>query len=236
MESKKIQFKNGLKDGLPIGLGYLPISFSFGMMADLGGVPAHIGLLISMLCLTSSGQFAGLNIMINGGTYLETAITTIVINLRYMLMSLALSQKTEKMSFVKRMIISFGITDEIFAVSALKPHKVTYWYMLGLTVLPYAGWSLGTLAGILIADILPDVIASAMSITLYAMFIAIFVPAAKKEKSVLIAVITAALISYILYYTPLSEIVSDSWKMIIAAVAASAVCASIFPHREDIRK
>lgn len=233
MESKKIQFKNGILDGLPIGLGYLPISFSFGMLGMLGKVPPIVVLMMSMTCFTSSGQFAALNIMMAGGTYVELVAATLVINIRYMLMTLGLSQKIEKMSFVKRLAISFGITDEVFAVAAMKPHKVTYTYMTGLIALPYIGWISGTVLGIIISDLLPPVIAAAMGISLYAMFLAIILTPARHEKSIFTVVLVSAVFSCLLYYIPLFGIISDSWKMIISSVIAAALGATFFPHKED---
>lgn len=233
MKNRKIQFKNGIRDGLPIALGYLPVSFSFGMIATAGGLPPLAALLISMTNLTSAGQFAGVNIICAGGTYIELAVSTFVINIRYMLMSLALSQRIEKMPLIKRMLISFGVTDEIFAVAAMKPNKVSFAYSAGLISIPYLGWSLGTLLGILISDILPTAIASAMGITLYAMFLAIIIPVSKAKKPVLLVSAAAAVFSALLYYLPAASGISDGWSVIIAAVLASLGGALIFPNVEE---
>lgn len=233
MESKKIQFTNGLKDGLPIALGYLPVSFSFGMLAVAGGLPPLLAVLLSMTNLTSAGQFAGMNIIVSGGTYIELAVSMFVINIRYMLMSLALSQKTEKMPFIKRMILSFGITDEVFAVAAMKPRKISFAYSIGLIVGPYIGWSLGTVLGAFISDLLPEILASSMGITLYAMFIAIIIPASRAKKSVLAVSILAAAVSAVLYYLPLTSSLSGGWTVIIASVIASTFGAAVFPDIKE---
>ncbi len=120
--TKKQQFKNGLIKGLPIGLGYLPVSFTFGFMAVSAGLPVWLAVLISMTNLTSSGQFAGTNLIISGGTYIEITLTTFVINMRYMLMSLSLSQKMESGTpLFHRLLFSFGITDETFAIASIFP-------------------------------------------------------------------------------------------------------------------
>lgn len=192
-----------------------------------------MALLISMTNLTSAGQFAGVNIITAGGSYIELAVSMLVINIRYMLMSLALSQKIEKMPFIKRMIVSFGITDEIFAVASMKPRKISFTYSMGLIVGPYLGWSLGTLLGILISDLLPAIIASSMGITLYAMFLAIIIPESRFKKSVLVVVLAAAVISMLIYYTPFTSGLSGGWTVIIAAVLASALGATLFPHSEE---
>ncbi len=141
-------YLHGLKDGIPIGLGYLSVSFTFGIMAVSGGLPVWGALLISMTNLTSAGQFAGLPLMLGGASYLEAALTQLIINLRYSLMSLSLSQKLDRRTGVlSRLGISFGVTDEIFAVSVTNPRTLGQRYMFGLETIPYIGWALGTLLG-----------------------------------------------------------------------------------------
>ena len=167
---------------MPIALGYIPVSFSFGMLAVQNGIPAWAAIVISMTNLTSAGQFAGMNIISAAGGMWEMAITTFVINLRYMLMSLSLSQKIGKMSLARRLITAFGITDEVFAVASTTPIAITFPFMLGLIAIPYIGWTLGTVLGAFINNLLPTSLADAMGITLYAMFIAIIIPASRRDK------------------------------------------------------
>ncbi|MGN0108123.1 MAG: AzlC family ABC transporter permease [Hominilimicola sp.] len=229
--TKTKQFIKGARLGLPIALGYIPVSFSFGMLAVAGGIPPWAAILISMTNLTSAGQFAGINIISAAGGLWEMGITTFVINLRYMLMSLSLSQKIGNMSLWKRLITAFGITDEIFAVASTTPVKITFPFMIGLIAVPYVGWASGTAMGAFINNMLPKNFADAMGITLYAMFIAIIIPAARKDKNVLIVLITAVAASCILYFA--LPFVSSGWAVIIAAVLASAIGAAFFPHRED---
>ncbi len=224
------QFLNGARFGIPIALGYIPVSFSFGMLAVAGGIPAWAAVIISMTNLTSAGQFAGINIISAAGGMWEMGITTFVINLRYMLMSLALSQKIEKMSLIKRLIIAFGITDEIFAVASTTARKVTFPFMAGLIVIPYIGWTFGTFLGAYANKILPESLASAMGITLYAMFIAIIIPASRKNKSVLFVLITAVIISSVIYFT--MPFISSGWTVIIAAVLSSAFGAIFFKEAQ----
>ena len=141
-------FSKGLKDGIPICLGYLSVSFTFGMMAAKGGLPLWAIQLISMTNLTSAGQFAGTTLILSGGAYLEIAVTTFVINLRYTLMGVSLSQKLEpSMPGWKRALLAFGNTDEIFAVAMQQKGLVSGRYLLGLIMLPYIGWASGTLLG-----------------------------------------------------------------------------------------
>lgn len=217
--------------GIPIAMGYIPVSFSFGMLAVSAGIPAWAAIVISMTNLTSAGQFAGINIISAAGGMWEIGITTLVINLRYMLMSLALSQKIEKMTIVKRLIAAFGITDEIFAVASTGTGKITFPFMAGLISLPYLGWTAGTVMGVYINRLLPKNLADAMGITLYAMFIAIIIPAARKNKNVLFVLLAAVIISSVIYFA--MPFISSGWAVIIAAVAASAIGAAFFGEADE---
>lgn len=225
------QFLKGAKLGLPIALGYIPVSFSFGMLAVAGGIPPLAAIIISMTNLTSAGQFAGISIISAAGGISEMAVTTFVINLRYMLMSLSLSQKIKKMPLTKRLITAFGITDEIFAVASTTPIELTFPFMTGLIAIPYIGWALGTALGAFINNLLPQKLAGSMGITLYAMFIAIIVPAGRKEKNILFVLIIAIALSCAIYF--FLPFISSGWTVIITAVTASAAGALFFPHKED---
>ena len=170
-------FQQGLKDGLPICLGYISVAFTFGMMATEGGLAPWSSLLISMTNLTSAGQFAGTALILSGGTLLEIAVTTFVINIRYMLMSLSLSQKLDPdMKMAERLILSFGVTDEVFAVAIRQRKELTARYLAGLILTPYAGWALGTVLGATATGVLPLSVRSALGIAIYGMFIAIIIP------------------------------------------------------------
>lgn len=225
-------FLNGARLSIPIALGYIPVSFSFGMLAVKGGLSVWTALIISMTNLTSAGQFAGMNLIVAGAGLAEIGITTFVINIRYMLMSLALSQKIVKMPFIKRALISFGVTDEIFTVAVTAPKKLTFPFMAGLIATPYIGWALGTFLGAFTNNLLPSSVISAMGITLYAMFTAIFIPAAKRDSGVLAVLIFAVAASCLLYYC--CPWLSSGWITIIAAIAASAFGAAVFPKKEEI--
>lgn len=216
---------------MPIAIGYIPVSFSFGMLAVKGGLSVWSALIISMTNLTSAGQFAGMNLIVAGAGLTEIGITTFVINIRYMLMSLALSQKIEKLTFAKRALVSFGITDEIFTVASTTPKKLTFPFMSGLIAVPYVGWALGTFLGAFTNNLLPPSVISAMGITLYAMFLAIFIPASRKDRGVFAVLMFAVLISCALYY--FCAWLSSGWATIIAAIAASALGAVFFPKKEE---
>ena len=227
---KKLKFKNGIRDGLPIGLGYLSVSFAFGVQASILGIPFYMSLFISMTNLTSAGQLAGLTVIASLGTILEIILTQLIINSRYFLMSLTLSQKLDdSFTLGKRFFFSAFITDEIFAVSSSKPHLINKKYFFGLVILPYCGWSLGTLCGALAGSSLPLEITNALGIALYAMFIAIIIPPTLSVKGILPAVILGAGFSSSLYYIPLFNGLPNGFIYIISALLASLITAYFFP-------
>lgn len=229
-----ITFKRGLRDGIPICLGYLSVSFTFGMMASNGGLPVWLSVIISMTNLTSAGQFAGTAIIIATGSLIELAVTTFIINIRYMLMSLSLSQKIDpKMSLGARFAIAFGITDEIFAVSMQQTGHVNTRYFTGLMLTPYCGWALGTFLGAGAAELLPASARGALGIAIYGMFLAIIIPPARKSKAVLFTISFAAALSCIFRYIPFLAQLSAGWVIIICAAAASMLSAIIFPVQEE---
>lgn len=180
---KKSEFLQGIRHGIPICLGYFSVSAAFGITAVRSGLPLWTAVLISLTNVTSAGQFAGVNLMVAGGSMIEIAMTTLIINIRYFLMSLSVSQKVEsKMSMKKRLGIAYGITDEIFAVSMQQPRKLTASYMAGLILTPVVGWTLGTFVGGAATQLMPQKLSSAMGIALYGMFIAIIIPPAQRTK------------------------------------------------------
>jgi 4-azaleucine resistance transporter AzlC len=226
-------FKRGLKQGLPIALGYIPVSFTFGLMAVNGGIPVWIAIVVSMTNLTSAGQFAGVGLIIADASLFEITVTTFVINIRYMLMSLSLSQKIAEMPLLKKCIMAFGITDETFAVASLEKKAISFGYMMGLISTPYWGWALGTSLGALTNSILPRKLQSSMGIALYAMFIALIIPASKKSKAALTVVIVAVAASSMLKWLPYLNKISAGWAIIIATIIAATIGAAFFPRKEE---
>ena len=230
----KDEFSNGLRDGIPICLGYVSVAFTFGLMCTENGLPFWIAVLISLTNLTSAGQFAGTALIIAGGGLLEIGITTFVINLRYMLMSLSISQKVDaKLSVPKRMAMSFGVTDEIFGVSMQKKGNITFAYFMGLMILPILGWSGGTLVGAVAVSLLPDMVRSALGIAIYGMFLAIIIPPASTERAIAWVIAIAGLISCVLYYVPLFNSISGGWMIIICAVVTSSIAAILWPVPDE---
>lgn len=231
---KKNDFLRGLKDGIPICLGYFSVSVAFGMTAVLSGMPLWAAVLISLTNLTSAGQFAGANLLIVGGTMVELAMTTLIINIRYFLMSLSVSQKVEQeMSMKQRLAVAFGITDEIFAVSMQHPGELSAVYMAGLILTPVLGWTGGTLAGAAATAVMPEALSSALGIALYGMFIAIIIPPARERKNVLFTVILAIAGSLAFTYLPVLKKISGGWSIIIITVVVSAAAAWLFPMQDE---
>lgn len=231
---RKNEFVQGLKDGLPICLGYFSVSVAFGMTTVLAGMPLWAAVLISLTNLTSAGQFAGANLMLAGGNMMELGLTTLVINIRYFLMSLSVSQKVErKMSMKERLAVSFGITDEIFAVSMQHKGELSTPYMAGLIITPILGWTGGTLAGGAATSVMPEALSSALGIALYGMFIAVIIPPAREERSVLFTVILAILASLVFTYLPGLRNLGSGWSIIIITIVVSAVAAWLFPRKPE---
>lgn len=227
-------FKKGLKDGLPICIGYFSVSFAFGIFAVENGLTIFQSVIISLTNLTSAGQLAAVPIIAGGGTLIELALSQIVINSRYSLMSVSLSQKLSKrVTFPQKLLISYGNTDEIFAVSVSNNGEVGTKYMLGIILLPVIGWTGGTLCGAVAGNILPAVVTAALGVAIYGMFVAIVVPVAKKERMTALCVLFAIAISCAFKYIPLLQIVPSGFTVIICAVTASVLFAVIAPVKAD---
>lgn len=225
-----MNFKQGIRDGIPIGLGYAAVSFAFGILAVDKDLTVSEAVLISLTNLTSAGQFAGLTIIAELGTLVEMALSQFIINLRYMLMAISLSQKVDDdFKGIWRWILGFAITDEIFAVAIQNPGKIKRNYFMGLIIIPIIGWTLGTLGGALLGNILPAIITNALGVALYGMFIAVVVPKARDDSHVFVAVCIAVAISVALKYIPAFVNLSGGFAIIICTVVASLIAAVLFP-------
>ena len=223
-------FLKGIKDGIPICLGYLSVSFAFGIFAVESGMTVIQALLISMTNVTSAGQLAAVPIMMTGGTLAELAVSQLVINLRYALMSVSLSQKLGKsVSMADRFIISFVNTDEVFAVASGQDVHVGRKYLYGLIITPFLGWSTGTLFGAVAGNILPEAVVSALGIAIYGMFVAIVIPQAKKSHATAFCILSAIVMSCMFKYIPFLNKVPGGFVIIICATLASAVFAALAP-------
>lgn len=226
-------YTRGLKAGIPIALGYLSVSFTFGIIAISYGLSWWQALIISMTTVTSAGQFAGIGIMLHPGQYFQMLISQITINIRYSFMSISVGQKAdERFTGLSRWILGFMMTDEIFAV-ATQEESVSRSFFAGLATLPYLGWSVGTLLGAILGSILPDRLMSALSLAIYGMFVAIVVPEMKKSHPVLIVVALAMLISCAFHYIPFLSSISSGITITIVAISAAVVGAILFPVDEE---
>ena len=227
-------FKMGLRDGLPIALGYFAVSFGFGLLAVSEGLIWYQALLISMFNVTSAGQLAAVPIIVGCGSYFELIAAQLVINSRYALMSVSLTQRLGRgTKFIDRFWIGFANTDEIFASAIGKEQMLGRKYMLGLVLLPYFGWTFGTLLGAAMGSILPPVIVTALSVALYAMFVAIVLPAVKHNKKLILPVISAVALSTLFYYVPVLNKIPSGFIIVICTVAVSAAFALIAPIKEE---
>lgn len=226
----KKQFLYGLKRGFPIAIGYVPVSFTFGLLAVSGGLPAGLVIFISMSNLTSAGQFAGTNLILAGADYLEIMLTTFIINIRYMLMSLSLSQRIDrKMKLPRRLLIAFGVTDETFSVASMEQGDLSFSFLAGLMTGPFLGWSIGTALGAVICSALPKSLGNALGIALYGMFIAILLPPAKKSRPVCIIILISVITACILKYVPVLNNLSSGFRVIIATFLGAGTGALLYP-------
>ena len=227
-------FLKGIIDGLPICFGYLSVSFAFGIFATGQGLSILEAVMMSMTNLTSAGQLAAVPIIAAGGGFFELALTQFIINIRYSLMSVSLSQKLGKsVRLLDRFIIAFGNTDEVFAVASGKKGTVGKRYLYGLILTPFLGWSLGTLLGAAAGNILPQIVISSLGVAIYGMFIAIVVPVIREEKNTALCVALAIALSCIFYYLPLFKGIPSGFVIIICSVVASAIFAYFAPIAEE---
>ena len=228
------EFKRGANHGIPIALGYISVSFTFGLMAVSAGMTWWQAVLISMTNLTSAGQFAGLDIITMCGGYIEMALTQLVINLRYALMSISMSQKADStFSVPVRLAVGFGVTDEVFGVAVGKNKSINKYYMAGLIAVPYAGWAAGTAAGAVMGEVLPAVVCDALGIAIYGMFLAIIIPQARDDIRCMKVIIIAAVFACCFRYIPFLKGISSGFVIIICAVLASVIGAVLYPVEEE---
>ena len=227
-------FREGIRDGIPIALGYLAVSFAFGIQAVSSGLSVFQATLISLTNVTSAGQFAGISVIAAAGSYLEMAGVQFIINLRYMLMSAAISQKVAPdLPTYKRLGIAFGVTDEIFGVSIVRPGILSPAFSAGAIIIAVAGWVMGTFLGAFSGEILSASLISALGVALYGMFIAIVVPPARNDRNIAIAAIIAVGMSVLFTYVPLINTISSGSRIIIITVAVSVFAALLFPVRNE---
>lgn len=228
---RKTEFLSGLRDSLPVGIGYFAVSFGFGISALSLGIKVFYATLMSLTNLTSAGQFAAISVIAASAPVINMIITEAVINSRYALMSLSLSQRLgADFGVLPRLIISFYNTDEIFAIAMSREKPLTKPYMYGLGPLPIIGWSLGTFLGGAAGSILPISLLTALSVALYGMFVAIVVPQVKREKETAIACALAVVFSCVFAFVPIFKGLSGGLSVVLTALISAGICAVLFPE------
>ncbi len=231
----KKEFLKGIKDGLPVGVGYFAVSFGFGISALTVGIKILEATIMSLTNLTSAGQFAALSVIASASPLITMLITEAVINSRYALMSLALSQRLgSDFGTLSRLLVAFINTDEIFALAMARPVPLTKPYMFGLGVLPIVGWTLGTFTGAFAGSILPASVTAALSLALYGMFVAIVVPNLKREKSMVVAAAIACTLSCVFAFVPMLKSVSGGVAIVVTTLLSAGICAALFAGEEEI--
>lgn len=227
-------FKKGVKNGIPIALGYFAVAFALGITASNAGLTPLQATLASLTNNASAGEYAGFTVIQEKSGYLQMVIMQVVANARYLLMSFAMSQKIpQNMKLHHRLLVAFDLTDEIFGISIAEPGKLNPYFSYGAFAVAIPGWSLGTLLGCIMGDVLPADIVSALSVGLFGMFIAIVVPVAKQNKKLLGIVLFSMAASFAFYKIPVFSGISSGTKTIILTVVIALAAAIIFPVKEE---
>lgn len=227
-------FREGIRDGFPIGLGYLAVSFSLGIAARNAGLNAMQGLLVSLLCNASAGEYVGFTLIAACGSYLEIAVATLVANARYLLMSCALSQRcAPDLPLRHRLLVAFDITDELFGIAIARPGPLDPHYSYGAMLVSIPMWAGGTALGVIAGNLLPLRLVSAFSVALYGMFLAVIIPPAHKDKVIAPLIGLCFLCSYLAGRLPGLSALSDGTRTIVLTVALAALAAVFFPKSDE---
>lgn len=234
IKQNKSVILQGFRDGIPIGLGYFAVAFSLGIAAKNAGLTPFQGFLASALCHASAGEYAGFTVIAAAASFLEMATITLIANARYLLMSCAMSQRIDPdMPFFHRLIMSFFITDELFGIAIARPGYLNPWYSYGAVLFASPCWAVGTALGAMAGNLLPLRLVSAFSVALYGMFLAIFIPPARKDKVILGIVILCFALSGLAAYLPVVSAVSEGTRTIILTLLISAGAAILFPRKTE---
>ena len=231
----KFWYKKGLKDGIPIALGYFAVAFTLGIAAEKAGLTAFQTFIATGTTLASAGGYAGISVIAAGGTYFEMFLTMLIVNARYILMSCSLSQKiSPKTSTLHRMGIAFGVTDEIFGISSAVSGYINPFYNYGAMTVAIPGWASGAALGVLVGNILPVSVMSALSVGIFGMFLAIIVPPAKENKVIMGGVIASFVLSFLFNKLPIiANNISSGMQVIILTVVIALSLAILFPVKEE---
>lgn len=233
-QNDRISFLKGMRDGVPIALGYFAVAFTLGITAGKAGMNALQSSLMSALMLASAGEFAAISMIGSGAGVMEMIVTTVVINMRYLLMSSALSQKVQpNRPFLHRIFMSYAVTDEIFGISMTVPGKLNPFYQYGAASVAGPGWAIGTFLGTVVGMVLPAPVMSAMSVAIYGMFLAVVIPPARKNKIIAAVVVISMLVSFLFQSIPGLKNISSGFQIILLTVLISAAAAILFPVQEE---
>lgn len=233
-KDRKKHFLQGMRDGIPIMLGYFAVSLTLGIAAKNAGMTAFQATLTSLLINASAGEFIGFTLIAANAGYLEIMLMEAIANARYLLMSCSLSQKLDaKTPLIHRLLVGFYITDEIFGVSVSVPGKLNPFYTYGVASVAAPGWALGTLLGVVLGNILPLRVVSALSVGLYGMFISIFIPPARKNRIIAGLVAFSFIASYLFNTLNAFAGISSGMKIIILTVVISLAAAILFPVKQE---
>ena len=234
MSINKEWYKKGLRDGIPISLGYFAVAFTLGIVAKKAGLTAFQAGLATGLTNASAGGYAGFTLIAEGGSYIAMALSQLIVNARYLLMSCALSQKLNpKTSLLHRAAIAFDVTDEVFGISIAVDGELNPFYNYGAMTVAIPGWALGAFFGVLMGNVLPTRIVSALGVGLYGMFMAIIIPPARKNKIIAGIVAISFLLSFAFAKLPFISQVSSGMQVIILTVVISLAAAILFPVKEE---
>lgn len=227
-------FRQGMRDGIPIGLGYLAVSFSLGIAARNAGLSPFQGFLTSFLVNASAGEYAGFTLIAAGGTYLEMVIMTLIVNARYLLMSCAMSQRVHPgLPWYHRLLMAYDITDELFAIAIARPGYLNPNYTYGAVLTAAPGWAVGTALGCIAGNLMPLRLASAFSVALFGMFLAVIIPPARKNHVIAGLIAICFAVSYAASRIPGIASISSGTKTIVLTVAISVIAAVLFPKKEE---
>ena len=230
----KSWFLRGMKDGIPIALGYFAVAFALGIAAKKAGLSALQAGVMSITMLASAGQYGAITVIAGGGGYLQMAVTTLIVNLRYLLMSCALSQKVDPgLGIRHRLLLSYPVTDEIFGIAMSVQGRLNPFYNYGAAAVAAPGWTLGAFLGAVAGAILPRRVENALSVALYGMFLAIIIPAAKKNKVVALIVSFSMLCSFLFTRLPVLKEISSGMQIILLTILIAGAAAFFFPVKEE---
>lgn len=234
MKTNLLEWKDGVKNGMPIFFGYFAVAFTFGILAKQVGITPFEAVFMSATNLTSAGQFAGLSLIAGTALFMEIAMTQLIINSRYFLMSFSLSQKIDpNTSTIHRLVMAHGITDEIYGISIARSGKLSPFFMYGAMTVAIPGWTIGTFIGIISGNILPPRLISALSIALYGMLIAVIIPPAKGNKVISSLIIVSMVVSLLFSLIPIVATISSGVKIIVLTIIIAGAAAFLFPIKEE---